>query len=310
MRKIRTYHEIEEDAGAEVPEQVVAQRQRLAKRLESVEHVVAVASGKGGVGKSAVTANLAAELARRGYRIGAVDADLNGPSLARMLGVAGEPLGDGPDGLVPPRGAEGVRVMSMELLQAEEDSPLRWKGPEEDGFLWRGVVEAGVVREFLSDVAWGTLDLLLVDLPPGTDRIHRLLDILPRLDRFVLVTIPSRMSRMVVSRSVRLVRERRPDAVGLVANMTEFVCPDCGGATVLFPGAGAEELAASQGVEIWGRIPFDPRLGETTDQGRPVVVSEPGSPSATALAALADRIVSEVGMSAPDAGEPAGEEEA
>jgi len=294
MRKIRTYHEVEEETGAEVPEQVVAQRERLARRLESVGHLVVVASGKGGVGKSAVTANLAAGLAKRGYRVGALDADLNGPSLARMLGVTGRPLGDGAEGLVPPTGADGVAVMSMELLQAEEDSPLRWKGPEGDAYLWRGVVEAGVTRELISDVAWGNLDVLLVDLPPGTDRIHRLLDIVPDLDRILLVTNPGRMSRSVVSRSLRLVEEERPGSVGLVANMTEFVCPDCGSTTPLFPGAGDEELAASHGLDLWARIPFDPVLGANTDRGRPVATSEPDSVSGRALGSLVSRLEAEL----------------
>ncbi|MFP3948210.1 MAG: P-loop NTPase [Longimicrobiales bacterium] len=300
MRKIRTYHEVEEEAGAEIPEQVVAQRRRLARRLESVRHLVVVASGKGGVGKSAVTANLAAAAAREGLRVGALDADLNGPSLARMLGVAGHSLGDSAEGLLPPVGAEGVRVMSMELLQADEDSPLRWKGPGDDGYLWRGLVEAGVLREFISDVAWGELDLLLVDLPPGTDRIHRLLDIVPDLDRILLVTTPARMSRMVVSRSLRLVQEDRPGSVGLVANMTEFVCPDCGKATPLFPGAGDEELAAAHDLELWARIPFDPVLGEATDRGRPVVTSHPDSVSARALAPLVRRVLEELGLASGD----------
>lgn len=294
MREIRTYHEVEEKTGAEVPEQVVAQRERLARRLESVKRVVAVASGKGGVGKSAVTANLAAALAGRGRRVGALDADLNGPSLARMLGVEHASLGDTAEGLTPPVADSGVKVMSMELLQSREDSPLRWSGPGEDAFLWRGVVEAGVLREFLSDVVWGDLDVLLLDLPPGTDRIHRLLELVPRLDRILLVTTPARMARSVVSRSLRLVREERPGTVGLVANMTELVCPDCGTATALFPGNGHRKLAAEQEMELWGEIPFDPTLGATTDRGRPVVTARPDAPSARALSELALRLVEEL----------------
>lgn len=290
MREIRTYHDVGEEAGAEVPEQVGAQRRRLRERLESVGRVVAVASGKGGVGKSALTANLAASLAARGYRVGAVDADLNGPSLARMLGAADARLGDAPGGVVPPTGAAGVRLISVELLQAEEDAPLRWKGPEGDGYLWRGALETGVLREFLSDVEWGELDLLLVDVPPGTDRIRRLLELVPDLHRTLLVTTPAHMSRLVVSRSIRLVREARPDSLALVANMTELVCPDCGCRTALFPGKGEEDLADSSGLELWARIPFDPRLGATTDRGRPVVLSEPDAPSARALEGLADRL--------------------
>lgn len=290
MRHIRTYHEVEGDAGAEVPEQVEAQRRRLRQRLSRVHRVVAVASGKGGVGKSALTANLAAGMAARGYRVGAVDADLNGPSLARMLGAEDARLGDTGEGVIPATGAGGVKLMSVELLQEEEDAPLGWKGPEGDAYLWRGALETGVLREFLSDVRWGELDLLLVDVPPGTDRIRRLLELVPDLHRAVLVTTPAHMSRLVVSRSVRLIRESRPESLRLVANMTEFVCPDCGHETALFPGRGDEDLAASSGLELWGRIPFDPRLGSATDRGRPVVLADPDAPAARALEGLVDRL--------------------
>ena len=309
MRRIRTYHEVEDDVGAEVPEQVEAQRHRLRRRLESVGRVVAVASGKGGVGKSALTANLAAVLADRGYRVGAVDADLNGPSLARMLGAADARLGDTPEGVVPATGAAGVRLISAELLQAEEDAPLRWKGPDGDAWLWRGALETGVLREFLSDVRWGELDVLLVDVPPGTDRIRRLLELVPDLDRALLVTTPAHMSRLVVSRSIRLLRDERPDALRLVANMTRFECPDCGHETELFPGGGHEELAQAGGLELWGRIPFDPRLGRTTDRGRPVVLAEPDAPAARALRSLADRLQEELPVrDGAEAARPAREE--
>ncbi|HSR42236.1 MAG TPA: P-loop NTPase, partial [Longimicrobiales bacterium] len=150
MRRIRTYHDLEGDEGSEVLEQVVAQRRRLAERLAEVRCLVAVASGKGGVGKSAITANLAVALARRGRRVGALDADLNGPSLARMLGVSGARLGDSEAGAVPPESPSGVRVVSMELLQAEEDTPLSWRGPDSDRYLWQSSLETGVLREFLS----------------------------------------------------------------------------------------------------------------------------------------------------------------
>lgn len=295
MRRIRTYHEVGEDAGREVPEQVAAQRARLRSRLEAVERVVAVASGKGGVGKSALTANLAAGLAVRGYRVGAVDADLNGPSLARMLGLGDGRLGESDDGLVPPRGAAGVAAISMELLQAEGDAPLRWKGPDDDGYLWRGSLETGVLREFLSDVAWGELDVLLVDVPPGTEKIQRLLELVPDVDRVLLVTTPSPISRRVVARSVRLVREANPDALAVVANMTGFVCPDCGASTDLFAGDEHHDQEESgPGVEPWARIPFDPAMAAATDRGRPVVLEEPSAPVARAISSLVDRLAGEL----------------
>lgn len=290
MRQIRTYFDVGDEGDSDLPEQVAAHRERLERRLADVRAVVAVASGKGGVGKSIVTANLAAILARRGHRVGALDADLNGPSLARMLGAGDARLGDRKEGVVPPRAAGGARIMSMELLQADAEAPLAWKGPDTDRYLWQSTVETGALREFLSDVAWGELDFLLVDVPPGTDKIARLLELVPRLQLALLVTTPSEMSRFVVSRSVEMMREAEPDALGLVANMTEFVCPDCGHASPLFPGRGDESLTAGGELEVWARIPFDPRFGSETDRGRPPEPEADGSPAARALDALADRV--------------------
>ena len=284
-RRIRTYAEVEKATGSELLEQVVAQRRRLEARLAGVERVVAVVSGKGGVGKSAVTANLAAALAADGRRVGALDADLNGPSLARMLGARG-PLRDASDGVGPAAGVEGVGVMSMELLQGEGDAPLRWREPAGGGWLWQSAVETGALREFLSDVSWGELDALLVDVPPGTDKIGRLLELVPRLDRVLLVTTPSEAARAAVARSARQLRDAGAD-VALVANMTAWVCADCGARTELFPGGGAERLAGETGIPLVARVPFDPRLGAATDGGRPFVLDHPDAPAATALRALA-----------------------
>lgn len=288
-RRIRTYAEVEKGTGSELLEQVLAQRGRLGQRLAGVRRVVPVLSGKGGVGKSAVTANLAAALAASGRRVGALDADLNGPSLARMLAARG-PLGDGPGGISPARGVEGVGVVSMELLQGESDAPLRWREPSSGGWLWQSSMETGALREFLSDVAWGALDVLLVDVPPGTDKIARLLELVPSPHRALLVTTPSEAARAVVARSARQLREAAVD-VGLVANMTAWVCPDCGSSTDLFPAAGAERLADETGLPLLARIPFDPRFGADTDAGRPFVLERPDQPAARALWALADALM-------------------
>ena len=293
MRKIRTYHEVESRTGDLLVTQIAGQRERLERRLAGVRNLVAVGSGKGGVGKSLVTANLAAALAGEGYAVGALDADLNGPSLARMLGVSEGQLVDGADGVVPARAACGVRVMSMELLQNDPDAPLRWREPAGDGYLWQSSIETGALREFLSDVAWGELDFLLLDLTPGTDKMSRLFQLLPDLETMLLVTTPSEMSRRVVARAARLVREQGVRRVALVANMTEYVCPGCGHADPLFPGDGVDRLADATGLEVWARIPFDPRLGAASDRGVPVVLEREHSPSAQAFRALAARLVRE-----------------
>ncbi len=290
MRRIRTYHELGEGAGAGggVPDQVAAQRKRLEERLGSIGHVIAVASGKGGVGKSAVTANVAAALASRGLRVGAVDADLNGPSLARMLGVPREPLAVTGDGIRPATGAAGVRVVSMDLLLESEDAPVRWKAAGDGAESVRqSAIEATALREFLADVVWGELDYLLIDVPPGTDKLGRVLELVPRLTAVLLVTTPSEMARHVVAKSVRQVREAGVPAVALVANMTAYVCESCGHSALLFAADGARRLAASAGVPLWAEIPFDPRSALATDRGEPVVLGGEDFAAARALHELA-----------------------
>ena len=161
----RTYHEVDE-LRSDLPDQIAAGDERVSVRLASVARVIAVMSGKGGVGKSLVSALLATALARRGDRVGLIDADLNGPSVPRLLGIEPGSLAESPYGFAPPSSRSGVRVMSMAFV-VEPDRALTWREPADAGFVWRGAQERGALREFLSDVAWGDLDVLLVDLPPG-----------------------------------------------------------------------------------------------------------------------------------------------
>lgn len=270
MKKIRTYHEVESEGRGQVPEQVGEHMERLARRLADVKAVWLVASGKGGVGKSAVTANLAAALADtagHGLRVGALDADLNGPSLARMLGADRNGLRVDDDGVHPAPGAAGVRVVSMDLLLATGDAPLKWKGPEAFDFVWQSALETGALREFLADVAWGELDVLLLDLPPGTDKLQRAYKLIPDVAGVLLVTTPSEAARAVVARSLKLARDLGAKRIGLVANMTTRVCPECGHVEALYEADGARTLAAESGAELWAEIPFDPAFAVETDRG-------------------------------------------
>jgi ATP-binding protein involved in chromosome partitioning len=184
----------------------------------------------------------------------------------------------------------------MELLQQEEDAPLRWREPSMGGFIWQSTLETGVLREFLGDVEWGELDVLLVDVPPGTDKIRRLLELIPDLDQMLLVTTPSETSRFVVSKSVRMAREASVGTVALVANMVGHTCPECGHVSELFTGDGANRLEEESGVPLWAEIPFDPRLGAATDSGTPLVITDPDAHSSRAILALADRVEEHVGI--------------
>lgn len=291
MRTFRTYHDLEADPMADVPAQVGAQLERLGRRMAAVRGVWLVASGKGGVGKSAVTANLAAALAHRGLRVGALDGDLNGPSLARMLGANRGSLRIDADGVHPARGAAGAHVMSMDLLLGAEDAPVGWREPDTfGGFIWQSTLETGALREFMADVAWGELDLLLVDLPPGTDKLRRAFELIPHPAGVLLVTTPSEASRFVVLRSIRLVQSLGAVRIGLVANMTGHVCGACGHHEPLFDDDGARRLADETGIETWAEIPFHPALARETDHGRPPVLDDAGNPAAAALDLLADRV--------------------
>jgi len=244
---MRTYHQLTEPDRSGLLQQIGAQRGRVAERLAGVRRVVAVMSGKGGVGKSYVTAHLARALARSGKAIGVLDADLNGPTIPRLLGIDHSPLPTPQDGVTPAVGADGVRCISMDLLLGD-GQPLAFKGPVAESFVWRGAMEASALREFLSDVAWGDLDLLLLDLPPGMQRYLELCDILAAPPHVLTVTIPTPESRDAVRRAMRAAADRGSQLVGIVENM---VGPE-------FAGTAADDLSQEFGVPILARVPFHP----------------------------------------------------
>jgi len=252
----RTYHDLTAADRSDLPGQIAAQRARVAERLATVRSVRPVVSGKGGVGKSFATASLAVSAARRGLTVGVVDADLRSPTVARMLGAAG-PLVVGESGVVPAVGAAGVRVISADFLLGE-GRPLAWRGREGEGFVRRGALEMGAVRTFLGDVAWGALDLLLVDLPPGADGVRDVATLAPSAEGAVVVTIPSDESRRSVERTMRaLVDDGRPP-LGVIENMAGYACRECDHIGPLFTGSAGADLARAFDVPLLGRIPFDP----------------------------------------------------
>ena len=255
----KRYRDIVGDGGSNVAAQVAEQVQRLRARLAGVRSIVAVMSGKGGVGKSTVTTNLAAFFASQGWRVGVVDADINGPSLAKMFGVRGQRVQLDPAGVLPVAGPLGIQLISMDLFLEEDKTPVLWNGPTTETFIWRGTMEMHTLREFLSDVQWGALDLLLLDLPPGTDRLATLHDLIPDLQGTVVVTIPSDVSHLVVLKSITMAREvLQTPVIGLVENMTSYLCPGCGETHPLFGRGIDTELPL--GIPLLGSIPFDPRM--------------------------------------------------
>jgi ATP-binding protein involved in chromosome partitioning len=266
-RKLRSYAELTGTDRSDLLGQVLAQRERVRRRLAGVGRVVAVMSGKGGVGKSFVTAALATAYAAAGRAVGVVDADLYAPTAARMLGAPAGPLLVRDGAALPARTAGGVRVMSTDLLLAEA-APLAWKEPAHERHVWRGTLETGMLREFLGDVAWDSLDLLLVDLPPGTDRLTALLELVPELAGVLVVTIPSDASLRAVQRAVAAAREGGVPLLGIVENMAGAVCAACGSSAPLFSGDAARRLAQSTGAPLLASLPFDAAAQASADSGR------------------------------------------
>lgn len=230
----------------------------LAEKLNHVKHVIAVMSGKGGVGKSLVAGLLAVTLRRSGYAVGVLDADITGPSIPKMFFPNGARPGASPLAILPAETRTGIRVMSINLLLESEDQAVIWRGP----------LISGAIRQFWSDVFWGDLDYLIVDLPPGTsDASLTVLQSLP-MSGVVLVTSPQDLSRMVVRKAAQMVAQVDVPLLGLVENMSYFVCPDTGKQHEIFGHSQAEQMADWLGVPLLGRLPIDPSIAALCDQGQ------------------------------------------
>ena len=287
---MKTYKELPSDAGSNIIGQVTAQMNRVQKRLASVKHTVAIMSGKGGVGKSALTANLATALTLKGKVVGVVDADINGPTLAKMMGVRDATLGYTPAGVKPAITALGTKLISMDLLLAEDDAPVLWNAhTQKDAFTWRSTMEVSALREFIADTEWGALDYLLLDLPPGTDRLPNVAELIPDLGGVVVVTIPSEISQLIVKKSVTMARDiLKVPIIGVVQNMASYICQHCGEAEPLFSPDESLDTAFQQG--LLGSIPFDPKLARSGDDGTLYLDEYPDAPASKALMRVAEKV--------------------
>jgi len=268
-------------------EQRNQQMELIKKRMSRVKHKIAVISGKGGVGKSLVTVNLATALAVniKERRVAILDADLTGPCVPKMMGLKGQRLDVGPVGIAPVTGPEGVGVVSMDFLLPTDDSPVIWRGP----------LKMGAIRQFLGEVAWGPLDYLLVDLPPGTgDESLSILQLLPEMDGVIIVTIPSEVSQAVVKKAVTFARKMGVPVFGIIENMAGLVCPHCGETINVFSEGGGARIAEEMGVELLGSIPIDPRISMDSDEGTPFILRHPDSPAAKSFMDLVEKIEKKV----------------
>ena len=257
-----------------------------ADEMPALGKVLAISSGKGGVGKSTVSANLAAALARDGHRVGLMDADIYGPNIPRMFGLTDKPEVQG--GKIHPLEAHGVKLMSLGFI-VERDAPAIWRGP----------IIMKIITQFLRDVAWGELDYFLVDLPPGTGDAQLSLTQIVRLHGAIIVTTPQEMAVGDSLRGAKMFERVGIGVVGIVENMSYFVCPHCHEHSEIFLAGGGSRLAAELGVPLLGQIPLQAGMAELADKGEPIVVSQPDSPAGVALRELARTVISRTAGLAP-----------
>jgi len=257
-------------------------RRKITENLKGIKHKIIILSGKGGVGKSAVTANLAAVLAKKGYSVGVFDYDLHGPAMARMLGVLGKTPPVLPIGIFPATGVLGVKVFSIAFLLPDERTPVIWRGP----------LKLKALQELMCSIVWGEMDFLLFDLPPGTgDEALNIAQNIPNVEGAIVVTIPSVVSTVAVEKSVKFCKKLNIELLGVIENMSYFRCPYCGQITEIFGKKAGERIAQDENIRLLGKIPLDPEMAGCMDKGAPMVICKPDSESTKSFETIAQSIL-------------------
>ncbi len=225
--------------------------------FSNVKHVIGVVSGKGGVGKSFVTSSLAVMMAKAGYKVGILDADITGPSIPKMFGVKGQVMGD-ERGIIPMESKDGIKIISINLMMDNEEAPVVWRGP----------VIAGAVKQFWSETYWGEIDYLFVDMPPGTGDVPlTVFQSLP-VNGIVIVTSPQELVQMIVKKAYNMANMMNIPVLGVVENFSYLKCPDCGKEIAIFGESKIEEVSNMLGVNLLGKLPLDPAYAEAADKGQ------------------------------------------
>jgi ATPases involved in chromosome partitioning len=258
---------------------------RLRDSLAKIKHVVIVMSGKGGVGKSTVSSNIAQALSVKGYQTGLMDLDITGPNVPKMFHVEDDKLTVEDERLIPILVPPSLKLMSMAFLLPEKDSAVMWRGP----------VKMGAIRQFIEDVNWGDLDYLIIDMPPGTgDEALSIVQLIPKADGVVIVTTPQDVALLDSRKSITFAAQTKIPILGLVENMSGFVCPHCGETTEIFGSGGGEKTAKSMNVQFMGRIPIEPQIVASGDAGIPIVIRAPDSLSAKAFNEITEKLIKTV----------------
>jgi ATP-binding protein involved in chromosome partitioning len=272
------------DVCSDQRKQQYEQEQKLKLKLNKIKHKIAIISGKGGVGKSTITANLAIAFAMQEHKnkVGVLDADIHGPCIPKMLGLKGKTLRGGPSGmLLPVIGKFGIKVVSMDFLLPNDEAPVIWRGP----------LKMRAIQQFLSDVAWGELDYLFIDLPPGTgDESLSVTQLIPEMDGVVIVTMPSEVSQGVVKKAVTFAKQIGVPIIGIVENMSGFICPDCGARVNIFKTGGGKKIADDLSIPLLGSIPIDPNICNDSDNGLAFIAENKTSPATNVFISIVKKI--------------------
>jgi Mrp family chromosome partitioning ATPase len=255
----------------------------MKENFKKIKHKILVLSGKGGVGKSTVTVNTAYALKAKGYKVGILDIDLHGPSIAKMTGIETARIEGDESGLLKPlKTRDGVDVISISPMLEKSDTPVIWRGP----------LKMKAIQEFFDSVNWSELDYLIIDSPPGTgDEPLTALQIIEGIDGVIIVTTPQDIATSDVSRSISFVKAMNKRILGLVENMSYFICSKCGEKHFIFGEGGAEKLAEKYNLDILGKIPIDKRIMEHSDSGNPIVISEKDSESSKEYMKISEEII-------------------
>lgn len=253
----------------------------IVKRMDKIKYKIAVMSGKGGVGKSTVSVNIAAAFAKKGYKTGIMDADIHGPNVPKMFGVEGKTLIFGKEGILPVETENGIKVMSISFLLSSQDVPIIWRGP----------AQTGAVKQFLGEINWGDLDVLIIDNPPGTGDIPlTILQTLPSLDGVVIVTTPQSVVQEDVVKSINLVKSLNIPIIGIIENMSGFICPHCENEIFIFGKDSGPKIAEEMDIPYLGKLPLDMKTSEASDIGNPIVIKEPESEISKKISDIVNKI--------------------
>jgi len=254
---------------------------KITKNLSKIKHKIIVLSGKGGVGKSTVSANLAFALSKRGHSVGVLDSDFHGPSIPKILGIENKKSAPTATGFDPVSVSANLKVMSVGLLIQDNDSPVIWRGP----------LKMGVAKQFIGDVNWGDLDYLIIDLPPGTgDEPLSIAQLIPNSDGAVIVTTPQDVALVSVRKSINFVRKMNMPVIGIIENMSGFICPHCKKSVDIFKTGGGLKASMDFKIPFLGKVPIDPQIVITGDSGEPFLGKNASTDAGKAFTGIVDKI--------------------